>query len=182
MFPEVGHTFLKERTTGTLQPEPLAPPVKLGQEKVVPVEFNITRHGETYNIQVSGSGLRPNGQRLFHVYVDGLQEELLLETLSEAPIIQNEAGVPGKKAAGARPRATASNHVTMSVPGTIVEVLVNVGQQIAAKEPVLVIEAMKMETEILAPIAGKVTIIHVGKGNYVTPEERLLEIEANNSP
>jgi pyruvate carboxylase subunit B len=70
----------------------------------------------------------------------------------------------------------------MSVPGTIVEVLVNVGQQIAAKEPVLVIEAMKMETEILAPIAGKVTIIHVGKGSYVTPEERLLEIEANNSP
>jgi pyruvate carboxylase subunit B len=182
MFPEVGHTFLKERTTGTLQPEPLSPPVKLGQERVVPVEFNITRHGETYNVRVSGSGLRPNGQRLFHVYVDGLQEELLLETLSEAPIIQNEAGVLGKKAAGARPRATASNHVTTSMPGTIVEVLVNVGQQIAAKEPVLVIEAMKMETEILAPIAGKVTIIHVGKGSYVTPEERLLEIEANNSP
>jgi pyruvate carboxylase subunit B len=183
IFPEIGHTFLKERTAGTLQPEPLAPPVKLDQKRVVPVEFNITRHGETYNVRVSGSGLRPDGQRLFHVYVDGLQEELLLETLSEAPIIQqNETGAPGKKAGGARPRATSPNHVTTSMPGTIVGVLVKVGQQIAAKEPILVIEAMKMETEILAPMAGKVAIIHVVKGDYVTPEERLLEIEAGNSP
>jgi pyruvate carboxylase subunit B len=111
--------------------------------------------------------------------VDGLQEELLLETLSEAPVIQDEASVPVKRAGGARPRATAPGHVTTSMPGTIVDVLVETDQLVAAKEPILVIEAMKMETEILAPIAGKVTIIHVVKGDYVTPEERLLEIKAN---
>ncbi|QBQ55611.1 sodium-extruding oxaloacetate decarboxylase subunit alpha [Nitrosococcus wardiae] len=178
MFPEIGRTFLQERAAGTLQPEPLNPPPEHGQKGGVPIEFNITRHGETYNVRVSGSGLHPDGQRLFHVYVDGLQEELLLETLSEAPTPQDEATVPGKKT-GSRPKATAPGHVTTSMPGTIVEVLVETGQQVAAKEPVLVVEAMKMETEIVAPIGGKVTTLHVAKGDYVTPEERLLEIESN---
>jgi pyruvate carboxylase subunit B len=180
MFPEIGRTFLKERAAGALQPEPLTPPAERSQKGGVPIEFNITRHGETYNIRVSGSGLRPDGQRLFHVYVDGLQEELLLETLSEAPAIEDKADIADKKA-GARPRATAPGHVTTSMPGTIVDVLVEVDQVVAAKEPVLVVEAMKMETEILAPIAGKVTTIHVAKGDYVTPEERLLEIKASDS-
>lgn len=178
MFPDIGRTFLKERTAGTLQPEPLALPPEQGRPSGVPIEFNITRHGETYSVRVSGSGLRPDGQRLFHVYVDGLQEELLLETLSEAPAGQDETPVGGKKV-GARPRATAPGHVTASMPGTIVEVLVATGQQVAAKEPVLIVEAMKMETEIAAPVAGKIGPIHVAKGDYVTPEERLLEIETN---
>lgn len=178
MFPEIGRTFLKERAAGTLQPEPLVLPPERGQPSGAPIEFNITRHGETYSVRVSGSGLRPDGQRLFHVYVDGLQEELLLETLSEAPADQDEAPANGKKA-GTRPRATAPGHVTASMPGTIVEVLVETGRHVAEKEPVLIVEAMKMETEIVAPVAGKIGPIHVAKGDYVTPEERLLEIETN---
>lgn len=181
MFPEIGQNFLKERAAGTLHPEPLNPPPEPGRKGSIPIEFNISRHGETYNVRVSGSGLRPDGQRLFHIYVDGLQEELLVENLSETPATPDEAGGPGKKAGAARPRATAPGHVTTSMPGTIVEVLVAAGQQVAAKEPVLVVEAMKMETEILAPLAGKVTTLHVAKGDYVTPEERLLEIEAKDS-
>jgi pyruvate carboxylase subunit B len=176
MFPEIGRTFLKERAAGTLRPEPLTPPSERVQKGGVPIEFNITRHGETYNVRVSGSGLRPDGQRLFHVYVDGLQEELLLETLSEVTHTPDSSSTG--KAPGTRSRATAPGHVTTSMPGTIVAVLVESEQEVATKEPVLIIEAMKMETEITAPIAGRVTAIHVAKGDYVTPEERLLEISS----
>jgi pyruvate carboxylase subunit B len=57
-------------------------------------------------------------------------------------------------------------------------VLVNEGDTVAAGQPVLVTEAMKMETEVQAPIAGKVTGVHVKKGDSVTPGEALIEIEA----
>jgi pyruvate carboxylase subunit B len=64
------------------------------------------------------------------------------------------------------------------MPGNIVDVLVAEGDQVSAGQPVLITEAMKMETEIQAPIAGTVTGVHVVKGDRVTPGEVLIEIEA----
>ena len=67
--------------------------------------------------------------------------------------------------------------VTASMPGTVVDVLVKVGDQIKAGAPVLVIEAMKMETEIQATVSGTVMAIHVNKGESVNPDEALIEIK-----
>jgi len=67
--------------------------------------------------------------------------------------------------------------VTTSMPGVIVDVLVAVGDKVAAGDPVLVTEAMKMETEIQAPIAGTIKELHVKKGDSVNPDESLIEIE-----
>jgi pyruvate carboxylase subunit B len=63
------------------------------------------------------------------------------------------------------------------MPGTVVEVLVAEGDAVKAGDPVLVSEAMKMETEIQAPVAGTVRAIHVAKGETVNPDETLIEIE-----
>jgi pyruvate carboxylase subunit B len=63
------------------------------------------------------------------------------------------------------------------MPGTIVDILVNIDDEVSAGDPVLITEAMKMETEIQAPIDGKIIAIHVTKGDSVTPEETLLEIQ-----
>jgi Acetyl/propionyl-CoA carboxylase, alpha subunit len=63
------------------------------------------------------------------------------------------------------------------MPGSIVEVLVKEGDQIEAGQPVLVTEAMKMETEVQAPISGTVTAVYVQKGDAVNPDEVLVEIK-----
>ena len=64
------------------------------------------------------------------------------------------------------------------MPGTIIDILVEDGSQVNAGDPVLVTEAMKMETEIQAPLTGTVTAIHVVKGDSVNPDETLIHIEA----
>ncbi len=64
------------------------------------------------------------------------------------------------------------------MPGNIVDVLVKEGDTVKAGQPLLVSEAMKMETEIQAPIAGTVKAVHVAKGDRVNPGEVLIEIEA----
>ena len=63
------------------------------------------------------------------------------------------------------------------MPGTIVDVKVKVGDKVNAGDGVLVIEAMKMENEIQAPQSGIVVSIHVHKGDSVTPDETLIEIQ-----
>jgi len=95
-----------------------------------------------------------------------------VETLEELP---SGNTAPAKTGSG-RPRATAPGHVTTSMPGTIIEVLVKKGDVVKAGDAVLVTEAMKMETEVQAPIAGTVLEVHVAKGDSVNPDEALVEI------
>jgi pyruvate carboxylase subunit B len=63
------------------------------------------------------------------------------------------------------------------MPGNIVDVLVSVGDTVTAGQAILVTEAMKMETEVQAPVAGSIKAVHVAKGDRVTPGEVLIEIE-----
>ncbi len=63
------------------------------------------------------------------------------------------------------------------MPGTIVDVLVSIGQTVKAGDGVLVIEAMKMENEVQAPITGVVISVFAKKGDAVTPDMALVEIQ-----
>lgn len=66
--------------------------------------------------------------------------------------------------------------VTAPLAGTVARVLVEEGQAIEAGDVVLVLEAMKMETEITAPQAGTVSAVHVSPGTAVTSGQVLLQI------
>jgi acetyl-CoA/propionyl-CoA carboxylase biotin carboxyl carrier protein len=68
---------------------------------------------------------------------------------------------------GASGGAVGSGHVTVPMQGTIVKVLVEVGQTVEAGEPVVVLEAMKMENQIAAERAGTVKEIKVSPGDTV---------------
>jgi pyruvate carboxylase subunit B len=63
------------------------------------------------------------------------------------------------------------------MPGAIVDVKVKVGDKIKAGDGVLVIEAMKMENEVQSPVTGTVIGVHVAKGDQVTPDQVLVEIQ-----
>ncbi|MDO9064090.1 MAG: pyruvate carboxylase subunit B, partial [Sulfuricella sp.] len=95
MFPELARTFLQERAAGTLKPEQLLPTggnLSCGPY-YAPNEFNVTLHGETYHIHISGSGRPGEEQRPFFVSVDGVQEELIVEALNEVEVYGCMGGV-----------------------------------------------------------------------------------------
>jgi pyruvate carboxylase subunit B len=183
MFPEIGRQFLKERTEGTLQPEPLEPIPNKNEAATTtaPTDFNVIYHGETYHIEVKGTGQKSDTERRFFLTLDGVPTEILVETLDQIVLTGGAQGAvpakPGKRTSRQRPHATKEGHVTTSMPGVIVDVLVAEGDQIKAGDPVLITEAMKMETEVHAPISGKVVAINVAKGDSVNPDEALVEIE-----
>lgn len=172
MFPDIGRKFLEERAAGTLVPEALLPiPSADGVAAVggqgVPTAFSVDVHGETYQVDITGIGLKTEGKRHFYLSIDGVPEEVVFEAsgdfVAEGGQRRRQAERPGD--------------VSTTMPGNIVEVLVKEGEQVKAGQGVLVTEAMKMETEIQAPIAGTVTAVRVAKGDRVNPGEVLIEIE-----
>ena len=76
----------------------------------------------------------------------------------------------------AKAPAGSSNALTATIAGTVVTVLVEDGQQVSSGDTLLVLEAMKMETEITAPAAGKVARILVAQGDAVAGGEALIEL------
>ena len=177
MFPDTGRKFLEEREEGTLQPEQLIPVSEAGKtgDQVTPTEFNITVHGETYHIKLTGAGHKQDDERPIYLSVDGVPEEILVESLAE--ISAHGSSDENESGSGKRPKATKEGHVTSSMPGTVVDVLVKEGATVKAGDAVLVVEAMKMENEVPAPVAGTVKSINVAKGESVTPDDALIEIE-----
>ena len=183
MFPDLAKTFLQERNAGSLKPEQLLTKdaVATHDTRYAPNEFKVTLHGETFHIKLTGSGHAGEEQRPFYVSVDGIAEEVMVETLSEIEVGGGKSS--GKKKAAAsvtssgRPRPSHEGCVTTAMPGSIVDVKVKAGDKVNAGDAVLVIEAMKMENEIQAPKSGIVVAVHVKKGDTVTPDESLLEIQ-----
>lgn len=169
MFPDIGQTYLEQRELGTLEPEVLQAQGQATAGSSVPLatEFNISLHGETYNIQLTGAGPHEQNQRHLYLTVDGMPEEVLLQSLNEYSG-QNQLG---------RPTSRGPGDISTSMPGNVVDVMVNEGDQVAIGDTLFIIEAMKMETEIKAQVAGRVANVHIKKGDRVTPGEALIQIE-----
>jgi pyruvate carboxylase subunit B len=184
MFPDLGKTFLQERAAGTLKPELLLPQnaakIRDSSPQYAADEFKITLHGETYHIKLTGSGRGDAAQRPYFVAIDGVSEEVWVESLNEVEVAADNSA-PRKAATpvapGQKPRPRHTGHVTAAMPGNVVEVLVTVGQYVKAGDAVLVIEAMKMENEVQAATSGTVINIFASKGDAVTPDMALVEIQ-----
>jgi biotin carboxyl carrier protein len=64
------------------------------------------------------------------------------------------------------------------MPGTVVRVLVNAGATVEARQPLVVLEAMKMETPLVSPYDATVRAVHVKEGDRVAGGTILVELDA----
>ena len=110
------------------------------------------------------------------------QGDILVEFQAEgasaatpAPAAAPAAPKAAPAAAPAAPAAAGSKNVEAPLPGTIKQVLVSVGQEVAAGDTVVIMEAMKMENNITAEFGGKVTAVKVAVGDQVQSGQALVE-------
>jgi biotin carboxyl carrier protein len=73
----------------------------------------------------------------------------------------------------------AEKKVTAPLPGHVKKILVNTEQKISEKEPVLIIEAMKMENKIYSKAPGAVKEIYVSEGETVRAGADLIAVEVD---
>ena len=133
-------------------------------------------NGREYNVAVQGI----EGGKA-KVNVNGVDYEVELEenaapgAPAEVPV-QTSAPVESAPAARTEPEAAGGAVVTSPLPGVIVEVSVKEGQAVKRGQKVAVIEAMKMENDILASVDGTVKSVVVNKGDSVLEGDKILSI------
>ncbi|MFN2167533.1 MAG: biotin/lipoyl-binding protein [Anaerolineae bacterium] len=142
--------------------------------------YQITINGHTFDVQV----LSDPRQAQVQVSVDG---EPLTVDVQRTPVHEQETAAATSSPASAPtapPRNApenqepASNRVTSPLPGVIKSVKVEVGQEVAPGDRLLVIEAMKMDNVIRAVRAGAIATVYAVEGHQVAHGEPLLEYEA----
>ena len=128
------------------------------------MKYKVTLNGRTYEVEVN------NGQAI-----------LLDEYEAVAPVAVPAAPVAAPAAAAPAPAAApavtgAGEAVNAPMPGTILKVNVSQGQAVKEGDVLCVLEAMKMENEIMAPKSGTVAQVLVQKGSNVDTNAPLVVI------
>jgi biotin carboxyl carrier protein len=157
--------------------------IKLGDAEfpVVAEGDTITVDGRTYTVEITEEG---------KVLVDGIAHDVALEgetaTVDEESYDVQAIGLalaavaPPPVAAGVAALSGAeagAGAVLAIMPGKIIRVMVEVGQEVTEGQPVCVLEAMKMENELHARQDGSVKAVYVKPGDDVEKDQVLVEIE-----
>lgn len=131
--------------------------------------YKVTLNGKVYEVEVE------KGEAVIQA-----EYEAALPAAPAAPAPAAPAA-PAPSAAAASAAAPAAQAgagtVPSPLPGNINEVRFSAGQTVKAGDVVIILEAMKMENEIVAPKAGTLTKIHVQKGAVVNTGDPLFDVE-----
>lgn len=116
--------------------------------------------GEEFEVELEQDG------EMWKATVEGKTFEIQVPDAGPAPKQRRASGGKSKK----------SGKVTANIPGKVVTVEVTVGQQVEEGQVVMILEAMKMQNEIQAPVSGTVTEIHCEEGQSIEANVPLLVI------
>jgi biotin carboxyl carrier protein len=163
-------------------------------------KLSVTVDGYTYEVELEQ---QPNGELQMKVTVDG-QAYTVVAPDSRSPLNEMEWFIVGRRPyevmidpalewirsawgihslevqdleAGLPRLAVGDGRVKAPIPGQITRLCVEAGDEVEQGEPLLVLEAMKMENEIRAPVSGRVKVLNVSPGQRVALHEVLAEIE-----
>ena len=142
-------------------------------------KFKFTIAGQPYDTTVNE--IEPNvcevtvNGTVFHVEIEKQ------ETLKKKPVVAPRPAATGAAAPAAKPAAApaaaGTTVVKSPLPGSIVQVMVQAGQEIKKGDTLLTMESMKMENVIASEVTGKVKSVLVQPGQNVMQDDKLVEIE-----
>lgn len=165
MFDSVAKEFLNERNSNNLKPESYESFESVDEE--LNEDFNIVVNGEQYNIKIEGSGHTQNGVKPFFVRLDGELKEVFVE--------QNINDVSNAKTS--INHDIKEGHIVSNMPGRVIKINYSIGDKINKGDVVLIVEAMKMENEVIANVSGIIKEIYIDINSQIANNEPLMLVE-----
>ncbi len=138
-------------------------------------KFKITIDGHDYDVSVNVTD-----HNKANVEVNGIAYDVRYEAKNTVtPPVTRKASTPGTPQVHVTPPAAASsvNSVKAPLPGTIMTINVKVGDNVKRGDTLIVMEAMKMENNIMANKDGQVKAIHVSAGQTVSQDDKLIDLQ-----
>lgn len=158
LFHQVGINFLKNRgNADAFEPAPGKEPATQSADAPAPAAVESDDRVESYKVSV-------NGTEYDVIVGPGNADISQVTPAASAP------------AAAAPAAATGGSEIRAPLAGSIIDILVSVGQQVNEGDPLMIVEAMKMETEISAHVSGKLQSIAVKKGDAIKSDQPLMTI------
>lgn len=156
LFPQIGLKFLENRRNpAAFEPAPWqqAVPAEAPTPSITPVAAPVA------------------GPEAYRVEVNGLAYDVVV---SPQGAVQAIAAAPATPPAPVAPPANGGTPVPSPLAGNVVKVRVSPGQRIQSGDVILILEAMKMETEVRAPMGGRVVAVPVKEGGCVQVGDPLV--------
>ena len=129
-------------------------------------KFKVNVNGKSYLVELEELGASPSQQPLS-------------QPVAQPVVAQKaETSVPASQPEEALAQVPTGEGITIEapMPGNVLAIKVKVGDQVAYEQPVVVLEAMKMENELVAPKAGTVTAIYVTEGSAIDVGKPIITI------
>jgi biotin carboxyl carrier protein len=166
----------------TLDPSPSAPPIVVDVTELPTGAIEVTASGRKVDVDVVA--LKDG---VLSVCIDGKVVDLTIEgtppdvgavASGHRSYVRVESERMRSAEAAKKGKGGSAEQVVKSpMPGRVVKVLVKPGDEIEVGQPLVVIEAMKMENELKAKSAGKVAAVHVAAGATVEGNAKLVTFE-----
>ena len=116
----------------------------------------------------------------YRVSVNGTQYDVVVgpgnADISQVTPVATTATPAAVPAATAAPAAAGGTEIRAPLAGSVIDILVAVGDTVNEGDPVLIVEAMKMETEVRANASGKIQSIAIKKGDAIQADQSLMTI------
>lgn len=121
--------------------------------------------------------IKING-KTYDAEVDVIGASAAAPAVAPAPAAAPKAAAPAPAPAApaAAPKAGGPANVTSPLPGTVLRLVKNAGDTVAAGEVVMIVESMKMENEVVAPEAGRIASIAVAAGSAINTGDLLFTL------
>jgi biotin carboxyl carrier protein len=103
--------------------------------------------------------------------------EILFNDISYTFTVETPFSLQRMKVLNSKKGKVEQEFIKAPMPGKIIDILVREGSSVLRSEPVLILEAMKMQNEILSPVNGKVIKIHTKANTNVMKDDLLVEIK-----
>ncbi|MEI5906030.1 pyruvate carboxylase [Bacillus spongiae] len=137
--------------------------MRLGEEIEVEIET-----GKTLIVKLVSIGqAQADGTRIVYFELNGQSREVVIKDENV------------KTTTSSKVKANPKNdfHIGATMPGTVINVIVEKGDKVQKGDHLLITEAMKMETTVQAPFSGIIRELHVSTGEAISPGDLLIEIE-----
>lgn len=136
--------------------------MRLGEEIEVEIE-----KGKTLIVKLVSIG-QPlaDGTRVVYFELNGQSREVIIKDENIKSSVQTKMKADTKN----------KEHIAATMPGTVIRVVVEKGDQVKQGDHLIITEAMKMETTVQAPFSGTIKDIHVKDGEAISTGDLLIEI------